>query len=253
MPGIGNSNEGDWRQLALDFQWDESLDFAGFVVGPNAEAVSAMKCAENAGGTRAIYLYGEPGVGKSHLLQATCSEASARGLIVVYLPLAQMVSRSPQLLENLESVDVAALDDLDRLVGTIEWQQAVFHLFNRLQDAGRTLLMAGSRRPAELGLALPDLVSRLQWALVLRLEKLGDESKLLALAWRAQRRGLELPKETARYLLNHCRRDTGYLFRLLDELDAASLQAQRRLTIPFLKQVLAKADDVAARPRGPSR
>lgn len=240
MPGTGSSDQEHWRQLALDFQWDESLDFAGFVVGPNAETVTALKCAGNPDGRRVIYLHGEPGVGKSHLLQAACSEASARGLTVVYLPLAQMVSRSPELLENLERVDVAALDDLDRLVGATEWQQAVFHLFNRLQDAGRELLMAGSRRPMELGLTLPDLVSRLQWALVLRLEKLGDEGKLLALDWRAQRRGLELPKETARYLLNHCPRDMGYLFRLLDELDAASLQAQRRLTIPFLKKVLAR-------------
>lgn len=243
MPGIGSSDQEHWRQLALDFQWDERFDFAGFVAGPNAEAVTALKRASNPDGRRVIYLYGESGVGKSHLLQAACSEASAWGLTAVYLPLAQMVNRSPQFLENLEKVDVAALDDLDRLVGVTEWQQAVFHLFNRLQDTGRELLMAGSRRPAELGLALPDLVSRLQWTLVLRLEKLGDEGKLLALDWRAQRRGLDLPKETARYLLNHCPRDTGYLFRLLDELDAASLQAQRRLTIPFLKKVLARANN----------
>lgn len=243
MPGTESSDQEHWRQLALDFQWDESFDFAGFVVGANAEAVTALKRAGNSAGRRVVYLYGEPGVGKSHLLQAACSEAGAWGLTAVYLPLAQIVNRSPQLLENLERVDVAVLDDLDRLVGATEWQQAVFHLFNRLQDAGRDLLMAGSRRPTELSLTLPDLVSRLQWALVLRLEKLGDEDKLLALDWRAQRRGLELPKETARYLLNHCPRDTGYLFRLLDELDTASLQAQRRLTIPFLKKVLARANN----------
>lgn len=241
MPGAGGGNH--WRQLALDFQSDERFDFAGFVVGPNAEAVRAMKYAGSDTGRRVIYLYGEPGVGKSHLLQAACSEAGAWGLRVVYLPLVQMVHRTPGLLEDLERVDVAALDDLDRLVGATEWQKAIFHFFNRLQDAGRDLLMTGSRRPAELGLSLPDLVSRLQWALVLRLEKLGDEDKLRALAWRAQRRGLVLPKETVRYLRNHCPRDTGYLFRLLDELDAASLQAQRRLTVPFLKKVLARVVD----------
>ncbi|MDN5871140.1 MAG: DnaA regulatory inactivator Hda [Nitrococcus sp.] len=235
----GRRDHRHWQQLALGFQWDQRFDFAGFVAGPNAEAVAALKEAGSADRRRVIYLYGESGVGKSHLLQAACAEAGAGGLTVVYLPLAQLMSRAPQLLEDLEKVDVVALDDVDRLVDAPEWQRAAFHLFNRLQDAGRGLLMAGVRRPKDLGLTLPDLVSRLQSALALRLEKLGDEDKMLALCGRAQRRGLQLPKETARYLLNHCRRDTGYLFRLLAELDAASLQAQRRLTVAFVKKVLA--------------
>lgn len=238
----GTRRSGRGQQLALDFKWDERFDFGGFVVGSNAEAIAAMQQPPGKGcHRRVIYLYGESGVGKSHLLQAACSEAAARGLSVAYLPLAQLVSLSPQLLQGLEGVDVAALDDLERLAETTEWQQAVFHLFNRLEETGRELLMAAPRRPAELGLTLPDLVSRLQWGLILRLEKLGDEGNVLALCWRAQRRGLELPKETAHYLLNHCRRDTGHLLHLLDELDSASLQAQRRLTVPFLKEVLARS------------
>ncbi|MCO6440255.1 MAG: DnaA regulatory inactivator Hda [Nitrococcus mobilis] len=243
MAGIESNDRRYGRQLALNFQWDERCDFAGFVVGPNAEAVAALEPIGKGDRRCVIYLYGESGVGKSHLLQAACSEASARGRTVVYLPLAQLVSRSPRLLQELERVDVVALDDLGCLAETIEWQQATFHLFNRLQDAGRELLLAGPRRPAKLGLALPDLVSRLQGALVLRLEQLGDEDNVLALHWRARRRGLELPRETVRYLLNHCRRDTGYFFHLLDELDAASLQTQRRLTVPFVKKVLAEANN----------
>ncbi|EAR21305.1 DnaA regulatory inactivator Hda [Nitrococcus mobilis] len=243
MVGTGSNDCSCGRQLALDFQWDERFDFAGFVAGPNAEAVAALELIGKGDRRRVIYLYGEPGVGKSHLLQAACGEASAWGRAVVYLPLRQLVNRSPRLLQELEGVDVVALDDLDCLTKAIEWQQAAFHLFNRLQDAGRELLMAGPRRPAKLGLALPDLVSRLQGVLVLRLEKLGDEDNVLALSRRAQRRGLELPKATARYLLNHCRRDTGYFFQLLDKFDAASLQAQRRLTVPFVKKVLAEANN----------
>lgn len=239
MTGTGSSGQGCGQQLALDFKWDERSDFTGFVAGPNAEALAAMQRSATGGHRRLIYLYGESGVGKSHLLQAACSEAAAQGLSVAYLPLAQMMSLSPQLLQGLEGVDVAALDDLDRLAEAIEWQHAVFHLFNRLQEAGRELLMAAPRRPAGLGLTLPDLISRLQSGLILRLEKLGDEGNVLALCWRAQSRGLELPKEAAHYLLNHCRRDTGHLLRLLDELDSASLRAQRRLTVPFLKKVLA--------------
>ncbi len=243
MVGTKSNDRRYGRQLALDFRWDERFDFAGFVGGPNAEAVAALKAVGKGDRRYVVYLYGESGVGKSHLLQAACSEASTRGRAVVYLPLAQLVKRSPRLLQELEGVDVVAFDDLDCLTEASEWQQATFHLFNRLHDAGRELLLAGPRRPARLGLTLPDLVSRLQGALVLRLEQLGDEDNVLALQRRAQRRGLELPRETVRYLLNHCRRDTGYFFYLLDELDAASLQAQRRLTVPFVKKVLAEANN----------
>lgn len=238
MPGTGSNDQEFRRQLALDFQWDDRVDFAGFVAGENAEAVAALQHNLGSEPRRLIYLYGEPGVGKSHLLQAACSAASTHGQTVVYLQLTELISRPAQLLDGLEMVEVTVLDDLDRLAGNSDWQEATFHLFNRLQEAGRDLLMAGSRRPGELNLSLPDLVSRLQCALILRLDPLNDKDKLQALHTRALRRGLELPRLTAQYLLNHYPRDTGYLLRLLDELDAASLQAQRRLTIPFLKRVL---------------
>ncbi len=85
---------------------------------------------------------------------------------------------------------------------------------------------------------MSDLVSRLQWSLVLRLQDHDDAQKMAGLRFHAQLRGLELPEETARYLLAHYPRELSFLFRLLDRLDQASLMAQRRLTVPFVRQIL---------------
>lgn len=228
-----------WRQLALDFRWDGSADLAAYVAGRNAEAVAAVTRAAAHPGPP-LFLHGEAGTGKSHLLQAACTAAGAAGRSAVYVPLADRVDGPPELLEGLENVGLVALDDAGCLAGRADWQEALFHLFNRLRDAGGQLMVAARARPDALAFTLPDLVSRLRWGLVLRLRPLDDADREEALRRRAARRGLELPAETARYLLARYPRDIRHLFALLDELDAASLQAHRRLTIPFLKSVLEK-------------
>ncbi|MOA50116.1 DnaA regulatory inactivator Hda [compost metagenome] len=84
---------------------------------------------------------------------------------------------------------------------------------------------------------LPDLKSRLTLALVFQLHALSDEDKLRALQLRASRRGLHLTDEVGRFILTRGPRSMNLLFDLLDILDQASLQAQRKLTIPFLKEI----------------
>ncbi|MGD8709345.1 MAG: DnaA regulatory inactivator Hda [Ectothiorhodospiraceae bacterium] len=229
------------RQLALDFRWDESAQMDAFVPAGNDEAVAAVKAAAD-GVAQPVFLYGPDGVGKSHLLQAACSRATEAGRTAVYLPLADMSDWSPELLDGLENVSLVALDDVGSLSARRDWQEALFYLFNRLRDAGGQMVVADRQRPDGLGFSLADLVSRLQWGLVFRLRELDDDGRLEALRRRAHGRGLELPDETARYLLAHYPRQTRYLFGLLEELDVASLQAKRRLTIPFIKSVLGAAD-----------
>ncbi|MEX0870957.1 MAG: DnaA/Hda family protein, partial [Aquisalimonadaceae bacterium] len=118
------------------------------------------------------------------------------------------------------------------------WEEAVFHLYNRVLEAGGRLLVSASGRPARLGISLPDLESRLSWGLVHRLQPLSESELLQALERRALARGLELPADTGRYLISRVPRDAGSLFSLLDRLDQAALAAQRRLTVPFVRRVL---------------
>ena len=117
---------------------------------------------------------------------------------------------------------------------------ALFDLYNRLQEQGKKLIIVADKAPAQLGITLPDLVSRLQACTAFQLRLLSDDDKQRLLQQKARIRGLELSDEVARYLLNRQQRDVRALVSLLDLLDKASMIHQRRLTIPFVKDVLAQ-------------
>lgn len=225
-------------QLALDMRLDPGTTFSSYFAGANGEAVDAVKALAEGCGETVLFLYGSRGLGKSHLLQAACRLVADRGERVAYLPLAEAVRWPSAMVEGLEAMSLVALDDVDAVAGSPEWEEALFHLFNRLRATEHRLLLAAPHRPADLGLSLSDLVSRLQWGLVLRLQDHDDAQKMASLHFHAQLRGLELPEETGRYLLAHYPRELPFLFRLLDRLDQASLMAQRRLTVPFVRQIL---------------
>lgn len=228
-------------QLPLGMRVRDDATFANYYPGANAAALGYVErlCEPDAGWTESlIYLWGGNGVGRSHLLQAACRRVEQRGEQALYLPLAEGVKHGPALLDNLEQYALVCLDDLDAVAGQREWEEALFHLFNRLRDSGRCLLLAASASPRGLPVRLADLKSRLTLALVFQLQSLSDEDKLRALQLRASRRGLHLSDEVGRFILTRGERSMSTLFELLERLDEASLQAQRKLTIPFLKETL---------------
>jgi DnaA family protein len=145
---------------------------------------------------------------------------------------------SADVLLGLESLNLICLDDLHHISQYLEWEEAVFHLYNRVYDAGGCMIMAGNDLPRSLNMQLPDLVSRLSWGVIYQLQSLTDVEKQAILVKRADQRGIYLSDEVAKYLLTHCPRHMGALFAVLDVLDKASLAAKRRLTIPFVKEVL---------------
>ncbi|HSX71655.1 MAG TPA: DnaA regulatory inactivator Hda [Pseudomonas sp.] len=228
-------------QLPLGIRLRDDATFANYYPGANAAALGYVErlCEADAGWTESlIYLWGGEGVGRSHLLQAACLRFEQRGESAVYLPLSEVVEHGPELLDGLEQCELVCLDELDAVAGRSDWEEALFHLFNRLRDAGRKLLLAATVSPRELSVQLPDLQSRLTLALVFQLHALSDEDKLRALQLRASRRGLHLTDEVGRFILTRGERSMSALFELLERLDQASLQAQRKLTIPFLKETL---------------
>ena len=224
------------RQLPLGVQLSVHARFDNFHPGPNREAVAAVRrLAEGEGGL--VYLHGCPGSGRSHLLQAACALAGT----AVYLPLSVLPPEGA-VFEGLEDSPLVCVDDLETVAGNAAAEGALFALFNAVRDQGGGLLFAAADRPEALGLGLPDLVSRLNWGLVYGLKRLDDAERIAALRCHAEARGLELPEEVGRYLLRRCPRDLASLCDLLDTLDLASLAAQRRLTVPFVREVLARRD-----------
>lgn len=231
-------------QLPLAVRLRDDAIFANFYPGANAAAlgyVERLTQTEQSWMESLIWLWGSAGSGRSHLLQAACLRAEEQGARALYLPLAEFAGYGVQVLDGVEACDLVALDDVHLVLGQPEWEQALFNAFNRLHDAGKAMLFAAEASPRELPVQLADLQSRLNLCLVFHLQQLDDEDKLRALQLRASRRGLFLADEVGRYLLTHFSRSMGALFDALEQLDQASLQAQRKLTIPFVKQVLAQA------------
>ena len=187
-----------------------------------------------------FYLWGNKGSGKSHLLKGVCQHYLAQQRPALYVPLDKAQYFSPAVLENLEQQALVCLDDLQAVIGNAEWEVAIFDLINRVRETGRTLLiMSADQSPANLPVQLPDLASRLTWGEVYQLAPLNDKQKIDVLQKAAYQRGIELPDETANFLFKRLERDMKTLFNALEKLDQASLQAQRKLTIPFVKEILA--------------
>jgi DnaA family protein len=155
----------------------------------------------------------------------------------VYVPLAEAVELSPSLLEDAEKAPLVCLDDMERVAGRTDWEAALFSLTERMRVAGGMQVCAANVPPARLGLRLPDLTSRLAWGTVYALQFLGDAEKLEAVRLRAHNRGFEMPEDVVQYILSRYPRDMRSLFDLLDRIDRASLTHQRRVTIPFLREL----------------
>jgi DnaA family protein len=226
------------NQLTLGVGLKDEATFANFYPGNNAQLVTTLKNAANGIGEKVIYFYGAGGQGCTHLLQACCHEAHQNGLSSVYIPLGKSSDFSPEIFEGLESLQLICVDDVHRIAGNPAWEEALFHAYNRIHDAGGRLIVTANVAPKSLGLALPDVVSRLAWGIIFQTQALLDTEKLHILIMRAERRGMTLSEEVGKFILNHCPRHMSTLFAALDALDKTSLAAQRKLTIPFVKTVL---------------
>jgi len=142
------------------------------------------------------------------------------------------------MLEGLEHLDMVCADDVDCIAGQEAWEQALFHLYNRLREQQKPLLMTGSKGPRDLAFQLQDLKSRVSWDLTYHLQALSDKDKINLLQKRANTRNFEIPEEVAAYLVKNVKRDLPSLLKLLDKLDQATLTEQRKLTIPFVKTLI---------------
>lgn len=223
-------------QYPLAFAAGDPPSFDNFVPGPNREAVAMVQRLAAGRGERYLYLGGAAGTGKTHLLAAAVRVAGG-----FYLSPAERGVR-PEVTERLDAAPLVGLDEAGAAAGRPEWERALFRLFVDLEDAGARLVVAGRPSPARLGLALPDLASRLASGPVLHLRALPDAELEQVLRVRARARGFELSSEVTKYLLDRERRDPRHLLSLLDRLDRHSLAARRRITIPFVRDLLAAPD-----------
>lgn len=226
-------------QLVLGVKLRDDARFDNFHGNRNASVARRLRAlSARPDGIPVITLCGASDTGKSHLLQAVCHDAETRGQSSVCISIAELEALGPEALSGLEALDIVCLDDLDRIAEKAPWEEAVFHLFNRVHDTGGLLIVSLSEVPGKLHFGLPDLVSRLNHGLTLQLGIYRDEERVGILMARAEQRGLVMGDEVAAFIMRRAPRRLGELLALLDKLDENSLQAQRRLTIPFVKTVM---------------
>jgi DnaA family protein len=225
------------RQLPLGVRLPDRAEFQSFLPGRNSEALEHAQRIARAEVSGLTWLCGPHGAGKTHLLQAICATASER-LRAGFVPLAQLASLGVGVLDGLPQLECLSLDDIDHLAGDAAWERAIFALLRELEDSGGRLILAAQAPPALLPWTLADLGSRCAAGAVFQLRMLDEQEQHAALQLRARLRGLELPAETWQWLQRRFPRDMRTLYELLDTLDVAALAAQRRLTIPFIREVL---------------
>ncbi len=194
------------KQLLLDIKPAAPPSLQNFMAGRNAEALASLTAALNQNSSsHFIYLWGEAGSGKSHLLSACAAH------------------------------NVAVVDDVHLL--DAEAQIALFNRYNQLKENHGALITAGLHAPTQMGLR-DDLATRLAWGLVYQLHALNDAEKSLALQNHALERGMRLPSEVVDYCLRYLRRDLSTLMATLDALDEWSLTTKKPITVPLLRQLL---------------
>ncbi len=219
-------------QLPLAVQLRDTASFASYFAGSNAEAVAALRELN-----QPLLLCGPAGSGRTHLLQSACREFGG-----AYLPLGELLPHGPEMLDGYSGVGAVWIDDIDSVCEQPDWCVALLRLLDQLRSDGRRVALTANTTPEHLKVARPDLRTRLSQCLVLGLKPLDDAQRAELLRLRAGQRGLTIPDDVLRWLLNTQARDTGSLLEALDTLDRASLTAKRRVTLPLAQSALGKLE-----------
>ena len=228
------------EQLLLDVQFSDEALFENYLDPNEGQLLFTLRrLLDTISNDDFLYLWGKKGLGKTHLLKAVMHEAKVRAYKAHYFDCCSIENLSEVTWEVFGSYDVLCLDNIECLSGNIAWEKALFNLYNKIRERGQTALVVSSNCAAtHLPLMLADLRSRLAWGLSFKLQALSEPLKRLLLQRRAQRRGFELSDGMTDYILTHYGRDQQGLVELLDALDKTSLQKQRKITIPFIRQVI---------------
>ena len=222
-------------QIPLQVKLRPYASFASFIPGRNQAAVRHVEAIASGQRSEAAWIHGRASTGKSHLLNAACRAAGEANLRTIYLALNP--EHSPEILTQLDGIDVIALDDIHSVAAAPAWEEVLFSVFDRRLQAGG-LIVAADLPPHECGFALADLVSRAAAAAVYRLEYLDDQDLERALILQAELRGLSLDQNCAAYLLQRLSRDLRELTAGLDRIDHFALSAKRKITIPLLREAM---------------
>ncbi len=226
------------QQRVIPIRVEDDTSLESFYSERNQPLIAELKrllAGERA--RRVLYLWGDSGSGKTHLLDACCTAAQKAATKSLYVSLKQGLEDIGKL-RGVHDDTVVCIDDIEQIAGSEEAQNIIFSLYERITIGTGAIVASGIGPLSSMGIELKDLESRLSSGGTFNIYALNDDEKCKALKLRAAKRGFTLDDNVVEFIMSHYRRDTKSLFALLDKLDSASLQAQRKITVPFVKSLL---------------
>ena len=225
-------------QIPFKFDNFKKRDFDSFFQGENKDLLYFLNTMIKTRSNNSIYIWGPQGTGKTHLLQAACKQANEMDWHVTYIPLEQYRDFSIDILDGLGKLDLVCIDDLELIIDNIEWQQRVTLLFNEIRDNKNSIIISSKISPNNIKIDLDDLKSRLVWGHVFKIKAADDELKIKILKKEANERSFNLNDDVVEFLIRRSNRDLTSLIEILDEIDRSSLAAKRKITVPFVKELI---------------
>lgn len=227
------------KQLTLSLLSKPNLAFSNFYVeSANEPLIYHLKEQLSYDFGTLTFIWGNQSSGKTHLLNAMGESFHQQKQSLFYFSCADHITLNPSLLDHLEKLDAVLIDDINLLDASPSWQEALFHLLNRLQTHGQSKCIITSQCTLHNLQLLADIKSRLSAGTVYHLHDLTEQGLIKALKLRAKQQGLELTDSAITYILSRSRRDAQTLFEQFDHLDQAAWRQQRKLTVPFIKSIM---------------
>lgn len=225
------------KQIPLRFEFQSNQSFSTFYPGNNQEIINHLHQLPS-NNEQLTFLWGDAGTGKTHLLQAVSQETNKQGKTSFHFSFNKNNLPSASMLDGLENIDLVCFDNIDQISGNAEWEHNFFNFYNVHRDNSKQLVLSSTCPPKFLAFQLTDLKTRMSWGLTFKINYLSDEQILKALIHKANYLGFEIPLKVGQFLMTHYARDLPSIWKILDKVEQETLAAKRKLTIPFLKQIM---------------
>jgi len=236
--------------------------FDNFVVGPSNRLAhaSCVAVSQSPGDTyNPLFIYGNSGLGKTHLLHAVCAETRRRmeGAVICFLNCEQFVNRFIGAIEEgkltdfqrqCRTVDMLIIDDVQFLRQREQSQEEFFHTFNALYNSRRQIILSGDSPPSEIPSLEARLISRFNWGLVARIDPPSYETRIAIVKKKAHLRALEITDDIAEYIARKVHANIRELEGALTTIYALSVTSGRPITLELAQTALDGQISLSAKP-----
>ena len=232
-------------QLSLNIKLDDSVSLDKFIeCDSNIDCLNFLRnTLKEDSISNLFYIWGREGVGKSYIMQALNREFINLDKRTFHLSLNDKRVSSHEILQNLESLDVILIENIDSLPKDEEWETQIFSLINNALTSKIKIYLSSCTVSKDLQISLKDLQSRLSYFTAIEIPEISNEEKLDALSQSSARKGFDLDTKTKEFIINNTSRGLSDLLQLLNDLDVYSLKKKKKVTPSLIRQLLKVRSD----------